>query len=150
MKASGSPIVPPNQGGGLAAAVAASVAIRRSSQMTNNPHAMTIVAPLTTMALGSTDQKTQSIPNAQRIDEYSNGATTEGGARRNASVTQYCPSAPLNPTAASHVQSPAATRRHSGAARTPEPIPTINRNHTTIAALEFVRPKVRTMTALNA
>ena len=118
--------------------------------MMNNPQAMTMVAPPTTIALGSTDQKNQSIPKAQRIDEYSNGATTEGGARRNASVTQYCPSAPVIPTAASHTQSPEATCRHCGAARIPSPMPASNKNHTTIAALEFERPKVRTVTALSA
>ena len=34
---------------------------------------------------------------AQRIEVYSNGPTTDGGARRNASVIQNWPSAPATP-----------------------------------------------------
>src|ERR1700683_2202923 len=105
-----------DQGGGLAAAVAASPAKRRSSQMIASPQLITTVAPVITKMLGSTDQNTQSSAKAHRIDEYSNGATTEGGALRKASVTQNCPSAPLMPMSAIQPQSPVSTARQAGAA----------------------------------
>jgi hypothetical protein len=73
----------------------ASCARRRSSRITNTPLAITTVAPITSRAVGFADQNTQSIAKAHRMEVYSNGPTTDGGARRNVSVTQYWPSAPL-------------------------------------------------------
>src|ERR1700690_3773338 len=67
------------QGGGDPG-FSASCARRRSSRITNTPLAITTVAPVTSPVVGFADQHTQSIANAHKIDVYSNGPTTEGGA----------------------------------------------------------------------
>jgi len=51
------------------------------------PLATTMAAPITKLPEGEADQKIQSMPKAQSMAVYSNGPTTEGGARRNASVS---------------------------------------------------------------
>ena len=62
--------------------------MRRSSQITKIPLPITTAAPINKPRVGVADQKIQSIANAHRIEVYSKGPTTDGGARRNASVTQ--------------------------------------------------------------
>jgi len=69
--------------------ISARSAERCSSQMTYVPHATTTAAPASKLAEGDADQKIQSMANAHKSDVYSNGPTTDGGARRNASVIQY-------------------------------------------------------------
>src|SRR5260370_31961167 len=73
--------------GGATAGLMANSANRRSSKITTMPLVTTIAAPMTSVAEGEADQKIQSIPKAHRIAVYSNGPTTDGGARRNASVS---------------------------------------------------------------
>lgn len=111
---------------------------------------MTTVAPDTSAADGLADQKIQSIANAHSIDVYSKGPTTDGGARRNASVIQYCPSAPLAPTSASQPQSLTGIGRHSPSDISAVALPTRTRNQKTRPVFEFVRLKVRTVSALSA
>jgi hypothetical protein len=53
------------------------------------PQATTTAAPASKLAVGEADQKIQSMAKAHKSEVYSNGPTTEGGARRNASVIQY-------------------------------------------------------------
>ena len=59
---------------------------RRSSTMTTMPPATTMQAPTIKLEEGEADQKIQSMAKAQRMEVYSNGPTTAGGARRKASV----------------------------------------------------------------
>src|ERR1700691_256116 len=113
------------------------------------PLAITTAAPHTRPAEGTADQNTQSIAKAHRIEVYSNGATTAGGARRKASVSQNCPSAPEIPIPPSHSQSPASIGCHSPAASMPEPKLTSSMYQNTMAMLEFVRPSDRTVKALS-
>ena len=100
-------------------------------------------------AVGAADQNIQSIANAQTIEVYSNGPTTEGGARRNASVSQYCPKAPLMPSMQprpvfDRYRMPVGQRQNR--ARRARQAST----QKTIAVFELVRPSRRTVSALNA
>src|ERR1022692_1697518 len=122
---------------------------RRSSQITNNPLAMTMPAPTIKPIDGVADQNSQSIANAQRIAVYSKGPTTDGGARLKASVSQNCPRAPDIPMPASHTQSPGSTERQSLSARMPDPMLTSIRYQNTMDMLELLRPSVRTVKPLS-
>src|SRR5450631_4188329 len=117
--------------------------------MTKTPLAMTTVAPVTSAAVGFADQKIQSMANAHRIEVYSKGPTTDGGARRKASVIQYCPSAPLAPTSASHPQSLTGIGRQSPTDINAVAEPTRTRNQNTRPVLELLRLKDRTVSALS-
>src|SRR5450756_1848155 len=118
-------------------------------QITNRPLAITMPAPTTKPIEGVADQNSQSIPNAQRMAVYSKGPTTDGGARRKASVSQNCPSAPDIPMPASHSQSPGSTERQSPAARIPDPRLTSTRYQNTMDMLELLRPRDRTVKPLS-
>ena len=113
------------------------------------PLAMTVQAPMIKVADGLADQNIQSIKNAQSMAVYSNGATTEGGARRKASVSHICPSAPVMPMPTSQPQSAASTGRQSRADKLAQPRPTMSRYQNTMDMLELLRPSVRTVSALN-
>src|SRR5277367_4779089 len=114
------------------------------------PLATTMPAPTIKLTDGVADQNIQSIAKAQRMEVYSKGATTEGGARRKASVNQYCPSAPKIPMPASQIQSPLSTGCQSRIARRPEPKLIRPKYQNTMDMLEFEVPSVRTVSALNA
>src|SRR5579862_6759994 len=108
-----------------------------------------MAAPASRLEVGVADQNTQSIPKAQRMDVYSKGATTEGGARRNASVIQNWPSAPAMPTPPSQSQSLDCTEFQPLIESNPEPTPTSARFQNTIDMLEFCLPSERTVSALS-
>lgn len=55
--------------------------------MTTMPLPMTMQAPKTKLAEGTADQNIQSMAIAQSMEVYSNGLTTDGGARLKASVS---------------------------------------------------------------
>src|ERR1700675_388052 len=117
--------------------------------MTTIPVATTMQAPIRRLADGEADQNIQSMAKAHRMAVYSNGPTTEGGARRNASVSHIWPSAPVTPIPMSQPQSEARTGRQSPMASTPEPILTSSRYQNTMDMLELPRPRVRTVNALS-
>src|SRR3984885_13411715 len=108
-----------------------------------------MAAPAIRLDVGVADQNSQSMPKAQRMDVYSKGATTDGGARLNASVSQNCPSAPATPMPPSESQSPACTAFQPPIESNPEPMPTSARFQKTIEMLEFCWPSERTVSALN-
>src|SRR5580698_2847061 len=96
------------------------------------PLAMTMHAPNTRLSDGATDQNIQSMANAQSMAVYSKGPTTDGGARRNAFVSQNCPSAPVTPIPMSQPQSEAGIGRQSPIARAPEPMLTSSKYQKTM------------------
>ena len=98
-----------------------------------------MAAPAIKVNEGVADQKTQSMPKPHRIELYSNGATTAGGARRNASVIQNCPSAPATPVLASHGQSAAGIARQLPIDSTAEPMPTSVKFQNTVESTELPR-----------
>src|SRR5690606_9634511 len=108
------------------------------------------VAPANTIGSGNSPQISRSSPSAQNSAEYSNGAITDTGAERNASVISTWPRAPVAPSANSSPASPARTPCQSGNASRPAPIATIAMNQNDIAAVESVRPRTRTVIAFNA
>src|ERR1700730_3952082 len=116
--------------------------------MTTIPVATTMQAPIRRLADGEADQKIQAMAKAHRIAVYSNGPTTEGGARRKASVSHIWPSAPVTPIPTSQPQSEAGTGRQSPIASMPEPILTSSKYQKTMDMLELARPSVRTVNAL--
>lgn len=78
---------------------------------------------------------------------YSKGATSEASPCLNASVIATCPSAPASPIAPTIHQSPRAIGTHVGHARAPAPNATTTISQTTIAWVESVRARIRTVIA---
>src|SRR5690242_14560396 len=78
----------------------------------------------------------------QRRAVYSNGATTDGGAERNASVRRYWPAAPKIPSATSHTQCSRARGTQSGT----ETIPVMTVIKPTDQTITLVVVSVRVMT----
>src|ERR1700677_1796787 len=113
------------------------------------PVAITIPAPSIKLDEGVADQKIQSMAKAPRMDVYSNGATTAGGARRKASVIQNWPSAPAKPCLASHGQSDAGISRQLPIESSPEPMPTSIKFQNTVDMIELPRPSDLTVNALS-
>ncbi len=81
---------------------------------------------------------------------YSNGATTEGGAERNASVSRYWPTAASTPRATSQRQCARSIGTQPGAARpAANSVMRLTVQNTTLAVVS-VRVSTRTAIALSA
>src|ERR1044072_5605451 len=89
----------------------------RSRWIKYSPAAITIAAPVSIRVPGRVDQNSQSSDTPQPMAVYSKGATTDASPVRNASVTAYCPRAPVKATTTSTGQCSDRKLTHPGAAR---------------------------------
>ena len=121
-----------------------------SRQIRYRPLAMTIPPPMYTRLVGNTPHTTRSMRMPHNNAVYSKGATTEGGAVRNASVSRCCAIAEKTPIPASKAQSSRRIGTHPGAAmmRASTVISAIIQK--TTLAVESVRVMMRSAIALNA
>jgi hypothetical protein len=116
---------------------------------TYSPLAITNPDPKIVSPSGTFDQKSQSIATAQSIEEYSRGATTNGGAPWKARVMRYCPAAPAAPTPSSQAKCSVGTARQVVTAIAAAPQPTSAKNQNTMAARLFSFAKTGTVNAFN-
>src|SRR5690606_6199733 len=98
-------------------------------------------APSQTLGPGTAPQGSSSSRTPQNSAEYSEGATTDTGARRKASVRQSWPIAPVMPSAASQPASAQRSGCQFGSASSPAPIASRNMNQKDMAAVESVLPR---------